>query len=969
MKKNIFQWVVFFVLYLNFKGLLFGQAFNFQLTPSATNGVITTQENIYGCGISTFDYDEDGWDDLTITSIGNPTRVYKNILGTYYLAYQFECGNNCKACLWGDIDEDGDNDLFIVGYLCASTFYEQQPNGSFINETTSKFTNFPTNQNFIGANFQDLNRDGYLDLIVYNWSSDSGNLIWLNHGGTYFESINIAPLTNIGKSSFQGSFTDADDDSFADLFVANDHFNGNDFIHFHSDSTQLTYSISNTLSIPGNSMSASWGDFDNDLDEDVYISNGMPFEDHLAINQGEFNFESVGMGTNDQDGWCATWCDVNNDGWLDLFVSTVLVGESDSTNQNHHNRFYENQNGQLALTNPSEMPAFPEGSYTHSLTDFDHDGKLDLIIANKGESELQIFKNENTSNHHFLNFRFSGRWSNRNAIGTKYNLFASNQTFEGYVRSGENFMVQKSQTMHIGLGDGTNIDSLVVFWPSGLKEKYTNLIIDQNNTIIEGSSLSIFNIDSVNCQNQHIQLSTYAFPEFAWSDGSNEISTQYAFSDNVFLTTQFPFGHAVEIPFQIPAYGTANFDYWLNAPTCETSNDGNLYFSYLYQPTQEIQTSFMQNLMVGDTSIVFEYDEGCYHTEHISIAPLSHFKIDSIQTIPNCPDMQNGQVLIHTSNGYFDPPIPSNSFVFDSLLAGDFSVAITDDFGCEITIDTLVSVIGAVTITSQSPDCIDATNGWITIDFQSNWNGAMSQTQILDSLPTGIYSGIFNYTEICQYPYSITLDPLETIQISVDLSAQICAQDSILFDPEYSTNSNWIWTSSLQPNQWINWPGIYPISVMSELGCTWDSILEITTAPTPIYTIDFDDNLIIINPISFSSDNYSCSWPDGSVGWTHSWINDNSLTIQITSLEFGCSWDTTLLLSNLNESIDVNHWQQQNNHLQYTGKKQGYCIVYNSLGQEIQRCSPLISGQEFKLPLGELCIIRTPEETTKVVTH
>jgi hypothetical protein len=968
MKKNIFQWVVFFALYLNFKGLLLGQIFNFQPMPNAANETIVTAESNYGCGLSTFDFDEDGWEDLTLTSLGYPTRVYKNILGTYTLMYQLECGNNSKACLWGDVDEDGDNDLFIVGYLCPSKLYIQQPNGSFIDETSSQLPNFPDNKNLIGANFQDLNRDGFLDLIVYNWSPDSGNEVWLNHAGAFFSPMNLAPLTNFAKSSFQGSFTDANDDSFADLFVANDHFNGNDFLHFNLESQNINLSLSNTLSIPGNSMSASWGDFDNDLDEDIYISNGKPFDDHLAINQGDFNFESLSMGANEQDGWCASWADVNNDGWLDLFVSSVLENVVDSsTSPIQHNRFYRNESGTLQSVPSDQLPNFASGSYTHAFTDFDHDGRLDLLIANHGVNELLILHNENSEDHHFVSLQFQGRWSNRNAIGTKYNFYSPSKNFEGYLRSGENFMVQNGQHAHIGMGASTDFDSLVVYWPSGLKETFIDLIIDQNNIIVEGASLQLISIDSVNCQNQQIVLSTYAFPNFQWSNGSLEPTTQFNFNDEVLLTSHFEYGHIVAQPFDIPNYGTANFDYWLNAPSCETSNNGNLYFSYLYQPTQEIQTAYMDNLMVGDTSIVFEYDEGCYHIEHLTIEAISHFTLDSIEVLPSCPDLSTGEILAHTSHGYFNPSIENHTFLFDSLMVGNISVTLSDEAGCEITIDTLIPSFGTIAITTESPTCPDAENGWILFEFQSEMDSTLNQSQILDSLITGHYAGIFNYANTCQSPYEIDLAPQEVIQISLELPSEICSEDSLLFLPEW--NPNLTWTSPLQPNQWISEPGLYPISAISELGCSWDSLLEISVAPIPIFQIDFDDNLIIIEPISFSPEYYNCTWPDGSIGWAHSFINDDQLTISISSITFGCQWDTTFILTGLGESTPTNPWRQLGNQMQYTGKKQGYCIVYNSLGQEIRNIAPFNNGQIIDLPLGEMCILRTPDQTIKVVNH
>jgi hypothetical protein len=71
-------------------------------------------ENNFGSGVSFFDVDEDGWDDLTLCTDTGDTRYYRNIQGQFVFTYNFKNTKNAKACVWGDVNEDGYNDLIVT---------------------------------------------------------------------------------------------------------------------------------------------------------------------------------------------------------------------------------------------------------------------------------------------------------------------------------------------------------------------------------------------------------------------------------------------------------------------------------------------------------------------------------------------------------------------------------------------------------------------------------------------------------------------------------------------------------------------------------------------------------------------------------------------------------------------------------------------------------------------------------------
>ncbi|MEY3850636.1 MAG: hypothetical protein RJA38_1077, partial [Bacteroidota bacterium] len=107
---------------------------------NATGFSVLSQSSGWGNGVSFFDVDEDGWDDLTVCVAGAPTRFYKNNSGSFELHTVFFNDQESKACIWLDIDEDGDNDLFVSRFNAADQLYLNQ--GELIFEdVTSNISN------------------------------------------------------------------------------------------------------------------------------------------------------------------------------------------------------------------------------------------------------------------------------------------------------------------------------------------------------------------------------------------------------------------------------------------------------------------------------------------------------------------------------------------------------------------------------------------------------------------------------------------------------------------------------------------------------------------------------------------------------------------------------------------------------------------------------------------------------------
>ena len=166
-----------------------------------------------------------------------------------------------------------------------------------------------------------------------------------------------------------------------------------------------------------------------------------------------------------------------------------------SLSGNERNRLFLSHGGQK-FTDVSLLSGADHRGDGRSVAVFDYnrDGMVDLATINTNAPKLLLLRNELESPHHFAFFRFqganriakSGKHSNRDGIGTQIIVKAGGQTYLEELRAGEGFSAQNSSTIHLGLGAATQIESLEVHWPSGKKETFKNLPVDQLITLTEG---------------------------------------------------------------------------------------------------------------------------------------------------------------------------------------------------------------------------------------------------------------------------------------------------------------------------------------------------------------------------------------------------------------------------------------------------------------------------------------------------
>ena len=134
---------------------------------------------------------------------------------------------------------------------------------------------------------------------------------------------------------------------------------------------------------------------------------------------------------------------------------------------------------------------FPDDARAIGRVDWDLDGDLDLWIANRSGPQLRFLRNDMNSDHHYVALRLEGRTCNRDAIGARIELSVKGNTPQMLVhtlRAGDGYLSQSSKWVHVGIGSATEVRRLVVHWPGGDREEFSEVRVDQRQRIVQGTA-------------------------------------------------------------------------------------------------------------------------------------------------------------------------------------------------------------------------------------------------------------------------------------------------------------------------------------------------------------------------------------------------------------------------------------------------------------------------------------------------
>lgn len=448
-----------------------------------------------GGGLSFSDFNQDGWDDLTVsTQSGEFIHFYQNNAGSSFTKLSPLVTTTCesKQLLWIDFDNDGDKDFFVTCAGGQNEIYENTGNLNLVSRTLSSGIELNQSVTTMTVSVGDIDNDSYLDLITGKYESSSSNQyekLYLNNGDFTFTDISsTSGIEQTGSATLSISFEDINHDLRPDICISNDKVFENKMYTNLGNSTFNDISVTSNTNIKVDAMNSSTADVDRDGDLDLFISNN-PGGNVLFRNNGDETFTDIstiaGVAIN-KNCWAANFLDVENDGDLDLYICNAFT--SDKTNPLLIN------NGAGIFTEPLAATGGIEGddkdkSYCNVRGDFNNDGLEDLVVSNLDVAQIKVWKNDNQNpNHHWIKLNLDGTASNKDGVGAWVTAHKGANVYTRYSNAGNGYLGQNSDYVLIGLGIHTQIDSLVIEWPSGIVDPLINPVLDQTLTVVEGSS-------------------------------------------------------------------------------------------------------------------------------------------------------------------------------------------------------------------------------------------------------------------------------------------------------------------------------------------------------------------------------------------------------------------------------------------------------------------------------------------------
>ncbi len=450
------------------------------------------------------DVNNDGWEDVFISngpSAGQNNMLYLNNEGQGFTTIidddiVLDNGKSDGAS-FADVDNDGDLDAVVVTWHGQRNFFfRNNGDGTFTDETDAAPAVGGTYSET--ASWGDYDQDGYVDLMVTNSDGSYRNQLYHNEIDGSFSLVSGQEWLIQADLSRCVSWTDFDLDGDLDLFITNENNAANDLLRNDGDGQFTPITEGSIVQTTRSSMSASWGDIDNDGDLDVFIANAGYFQEvnnQLFRNDGDGTFTEITTGDPVTDGGCSygsAFADADNDGDLDLLVTNGFC------NNHLEDRLYIND-GQGGFTYfPAALPDIPERcSFGAAFGDIDRDGFLDLVIANCKNNTGQpqqpnSYYHNDGNNNHWLTVRLEGTQSNRSAIGAKVRVKATINGNEVWqireITAQSGYCGQNSLMAHFGLGDAAIVDSIWVQWPSGQESILAQQPVDDQLNLLEDIS-------------------------------------------------------------------------------------------------------------------------------------------------------------------------------------------------------------------------------------------------------------------------------------------------------------------------------------------------------------------------------------------------------------------------------------------------------------------------------------------------
>ncbi len=414
------------------------------------------------------------------------------------------------AAVAADYDNDGDRDLFVTNYG-RDSLYLNNGDGTFTDVTAK--AGVGSELWSLGASFFDFDRDGLLDLYVggylvfdpeyrnfYAAEAFPGplsyqgqkDILYRNNGDGTFEDVTRAAGVYSTRGRAMGlSACDIDDDGDEDLYVANDGME-NYLYRNRGNGTfeEIALRTGTAFGQNGEATSAmgpEFGDYDGDGLIDLLVPDMGYGCLYRNTGKGLFEEKSAEMGIavvlGQYTSWSGNFLDYDHDGVLDVFIANGdahhLEPEEDTLFRGAGGRPFVDVSA--ASGSAFKLKAVGRGS---AAGDFDGDGDLDLLVLNLN-GPARLYRNDGGNRGNWIMVRTVGTAGNRDGIGARIRVKSGGTTQVRDIRSSSGYLSQSDPRAHFGVGKSKKVDRIEVRWPSGRTSTLDNVKVNQVVTVTE----------------------------------------------------------------------------------------------------------------------------------------------------------------------------------------------------------------------------------------------------------------------------------------------------------------------------------------------------------------------------------------------------------------------------------------------------------------------------------------------------
>ncbi len=456
------------------------------------------------------DYDNDGWPDLLVTGNQAPNSLFRNQGDGTFARSEFSTqvampDIETGGAMWVDFDNDGWQDLYILAHGPNALFHNREGQ-AFVNVAPQAGVDDPGKGK--SAAWADFDQDGWLDLYVVNWSCwpdcdpdapdpvQAQDVLYRNQGdGTFADVSHWLHPDLLQGAGFAASFLDYDNDGDSDIYVVNDRMQhpvgnvlwrndgpGCDGWCWHDASREMDA----FMLVHG--MGLAVGDYDNDADLDMYFSdmvNPMILLQNEAGNlfQNRSRQAGVGVGPSPATGWGTAFFDYNNDGWLDLYLTTTEFRQETAATGPEgmflpwpDTLFRNNQDGTFTDVTPAIWLEEPWPALGFAYADFDRDGWMDYVVG-EWRRGYTLYRNQAVEQraNRWLTLRLEGADGvNRNAVGARVHVETNRDVdMMQEIKIGASLGSGHDTALHFGFGPFRLPEAITIQWPDGTQQRIT----------------------------------------------------------------------------------------------------------------------------------------------------------------------------------------------------------------------------------------------------------------------------------------------------------------------------------------------------------------------------------------------------------------------------------------------------------------------------------------------------------------